>query len=210
MAKRNARSGFKHLRDQEVLDLSATVLGAMDGNPNFTTPVPDIADVQDAHDDYAQKLHVAKRGSQLQVSLKNDAREVLIGLLKRLAFYVNTVADGSLTVVLSSGFRPMGLPTSAQVPNKPERVRLKSWLQSGQVQLIFDPSDGAWLYEYQYTSSTDAAGLPVWPDELLTTTRGNLNMLAPLTPGVCYFVRVRARNGLGYSDWTTPEHIFAQ
>src|SRR3546814_3533774 len=92
MIKRVARGGFKDLKDNELLDLSATVLGAMEGNTNFTEPSPALPEVQAAHDEYAARLHVAKRGSHLESRLKHDAREVLEGLLNRLALYVSTVA----------------------------------------------------------------------------------------------------------------------
>lgn len=210
MVKRIARGGFKDLRDNELLNLSATVLGAMADNANFADPVPDLADVQVAHDEYAARLHVAKRGSQLDSSLKNDARGVLEDLLKRLAFYVSTVANGSLSVVLSSGFQPNSTPRPTGVPGKPERIRVASWLQSGQANLTFEKPPQALFCEYQYTAEKDENGLPVWPGTVFDTPRGNLNIIAPLTPGVQYFIRVRARNKMGASDWTTPEAYWAQ
>lgn len=210
MVKRIARGGFKDLRDNDLLELSATVLRAMAGNTNFPNPDPDLDEVQAAHDLYSERLHVAKRGSQLESSLKNDARKHLSALLKRLAFYVSTVADGSLSIVLSSGFQPNRPPTPTGIPGKPERVRLVSWLQSGQANLMFDSVKDAIFYEYQYTSESDEQGNPVWADTLFNTPRGNMNILAPLTPGVKYFARVRARNKVGTSDWTTPETIYAQ
>lgn len=210
MIKRVARGGFKDLKDNDLLDLSATVLGAMENNTNFTEPVPPLADVQAAHDEYAARLHIAKRGSQLDNSLKRDARDALESLLKRLAFYVTTVAGGSLSVVLSSGFRPNSLPKPTGAPGKPALVRVESWRQSGQANLTFDKPAEALFCEYQYTSEKDMDGVPVWPDTVYDTSKGNLNIIAPLTPGTQYFVRVRARNKAGASDWTTPEPYWAQ
>ncbi|MEC3878617.1 fibronectin type III domain-containing protein [Parapedobacter sp. 10938] len=210
MIKRVARGGFKDLKDNEMLDLSATVLGAMESNTNFTEPSPTLAEVQAAHDEYAARLHVAKRGSQLDNSLKRDAREVLEGLLKRLAFYVSTVANGSLSVVLSSGFRPNSLPKPTGAPGKPELVTVRSWRQSGQASLTFDKPAEALFCEYQYTSAKDMDGLPLWSDEIFDTPTGTGNIIAPLTPGEQYFIRVRARNKVGMSDWTTPEPYWAQ
>ncbi len=211
MRKRTARSGFKHIKDNDLLSLGGTVHDAMDGNANFPTPEPTLEDVQDALDDYRAKLQAAQRkGSPLDMSLKNDSREVLVGLLKRLAFYVNTVADGSLSLILSSGFPVVALPTPAQPPAMPLRIRLRDHLQSGQIRLDFDPAPGAWLYEYQYSDQVDGMGGIEWPLGVQTTSRGNTNILAPVTPGTKYFVRVRARNAQGESDWTTPESIFAR
>jgi len=204
MKKRTARSGFKNIKDNDFLSLVGTVLLAMDSNPNFATPEPDLATVQAAYDDYKAKLEAAsKKGSPLDKSLKNDSKEALGALMKRLAFYVNTVADGSLSVILSSGIPPTGEPVRQLPPMTPERIKLLDYLQAGQLNLVFDPVPEAWLYEYCYTSEKDAEGNILWP-EPLSTTRSRGNVLAPLEAGVRYFVRVRARNGAGYSDWSEP------
>src|SRR5690606_782048 len=110
MKKRTARGGFKNIKDNDLLNLGGTVLLAMESNANFTTPDPDLAVVQAAYDDYKLKLETASRqGSPLDKSVKRDSKTALVGLLKRLAFYVNTVADGDLSIVLSSGFPVAGL-----------------------------------------------------------------------------------------------------
>ena len=211
MKKRTARSGFKHMRDQELLTFGYTVHAAMDGNAYFATPEPDLPTLVAAVDDFREKMEVANRkGSPLDISLKNDSREILTELLRRLAFYVNTTADGSLSIVLSSGFRLVALPTKAAPPAVPTRIRLDDFRQKGQVRLDFDAVPEAWLYEYQYTDQLDTSGQIVWPAEAYETPRSTTNILAPLLKGVEYYVRVRAKNGVGVSDWTTPESILAR
>lgn len=210
MAKRTARSGFKTLRDNDLLNQAGTVLLAMDGNANFPTPVPDMATVQTAFEDYKIKLEAAsKQGSPLDKSLKNDAKQVLAALLKRLGFYVNTVADGSLSIILSSGFPPAGMPVRLLPPATPERLKLTDWLQSGQAQVLFDPVAEAWMYEYAMSSEKAPDGGIVWP-EPLTTRKSRGNVIAPVIPGVTYYVRVRARNGAGFSDWSDPVSLIAR
>ncbi len=210
MVKRTARGGFKHLRDNDLLNLGGTVLLAMDGNANFPTPDPTLVAVQATYDDYKAKLEAASRkGGPLEKSLKNDAREVLLAQLKRLAHYVSGVADGSLSVILSSGFPPSGTPVRQLPPMTPERVRLADYRQSGQLQLGFDAVPGAWLYEYAYSSDKLPDGTIVWPDALVArSSRGNV--IAPVTPGVTYYARVRARNGAGVSDWSEPVSLIAR
>src|SRR5690606_2292329 len=106
--------------------------------------------------------------------------------------------------------RPNSLPKSSGIPGKPEYVRVESWHQSGQANLLFDKPKDALLCEYQYTSEKGANGELVWPDKMYDTPRGKGNIIAPLIPGTQYFVRVRARNKVGISDWTTPESYWAQ
>src|SRR5690606_4269378 len=100
MKKRTARSGFKHMKDQELLTFGYTVHAAMDGNAYFATPEPDLATLLISVDDFRTKMEMANRkGSPLDFSLKNDSREILIELLKQLAFYVNKTARGDLSII---------------------------------------------------------------------------------------------------------------
>ncbi len=207
---RTAKLGFSQLRDSELLNLAGTVLAAMRDNTRFATPVPPLTDLETALDDFRTLLEVASRkGSPLDTALKNDAREALAEVLKRLAFYVNTVAEGSVSVVLSSGFQLTAQPTKSLPPAIPTRLKLRDWIQSGQVRLDFDTMPGAWLYEYAFTSELDEQGRPVFGD-VLSTTRSIGNVLAPLRPGATYYVRARSRNGAGFSDWSDPVSIIAR
>lgn len=199
------------MKDQELLTFGYTVQAAMDGNAYFAAPEPDLATLLAAVDDFREKMEAANRkGSPLDFSLKNDSREVLIETLKRLAFYVNTTANGELSVILSSGFRPVALPTKSVPPETPLWVTLADYRQKGQARLDFEAVDNVRLYEYQYTDEVDANGEIVWPTGVLDTPRSNINVLAPLQKGVEYYVRVRAKNGVGASDWTTPVSILAR
>ncbi|SEM33189.1 hypothetical protein SAMN05216436_103230 [bacterium A37T11] len=210
MNKRIARGGLKHIKDTDLLNIGNTVEAAMTGNTNFTTPSPALTVLTAANDDFRAKMEVASRkGSPLDKSLKNDSREVLEQVLKELAFYVNKVANGQLSVVLSSGFPVTGQPVKSTLPGIPERVKLADWLQSGQMMLSFDPLPDAWIYEYCYTDQKDAEGNIGWT-EPFTTTRSRNNLLAPVTPGVTYYARVRARNGNGVSDWSLTVSLIAR
>src|SRR5690606_33182593 len=139
------------------LNVVGTVLLALQGNANFATPEPDLAEVQTAYDDYKAKLEAAsKQGSPLDKSLKRDSKAVLAALMKRLAFYVNTTADGDLSIILSSGLPVTGLSNKLLPPGIPERLRLLDYLQSGQFNLVFDPVEGAWLFDICVSKEKDA------------------------------------------------------
>ncbi|SEM17214.1 hypothetical protein SAMN05216436_102127 [bacterium A37T11] len=210
MANRIAQGGFKQFRDNDLLNQGGTIVTAMTGNANFPNPVPALADVQAAVEDFRVKLEASSRkGSPLETALKNESREALVKLLKQLAFYVNTVADGSLSLVLSSGFPVTSLPSKPSVPPIPTRIKLSDWIQSGQVRLNFDSMPGAWMYEYTFTKDLDEQGTPIYSNSF-TTTKSSGNVLAPLMPGLTYYIKVRSRNGQGVSDWTTPESIIAR
>ncbi|HWV71475.1 MAG TPA: fibronectin type III domain-containing protein [Pseudosphingobacterium sp.] len=203
MQNRYANTGFSKISDDALATLGVTVITAMTDNPHFETPVPALADVQLIVNDFRDKLANTRKGSPLNTSEKNHSRQLLEGELKKLAFYVNTVANGALHVVLSSGFPVKQLRTSLDIPLFPERLRLLDTSQSGQLRFDFNAAKNAWEYEYTYTTLVDDNGIPQWGD-ILTTTSSRNNIIAPLEAGSICRVRVRSRNGKGVSDWSEP------
>ncbi|MFC6100147.1 fibronectin type III domain-containing protein [Olivibacter domesticus] len=175
----------------------------MTDNPHFETPLPALADVQLIVDDFRDKLASTRKGSPLNTSEKNHSRQLLESELKKLAFYVNTVANGALHIVLSSGFPAKQLRTSMDIPLFPERLRLLDTPQSGQLRFDFNMAKSAWEYEYSYATFVDDNGIPQWGN-ILTTTSSRNNIIAPLEAGSICRVRVRSRNGKGVSDWSEP------
>src|SRR3546814_19416581 len=62
---------------------------------NFAEPQPALADYTLLVTDYRQKLEIARnRGSQVEVTAKNNARRALLRAMKQLGFFVNMIADG--------------------------------------------------------------------------------------------------------------------
>lgn len=209
MQKRYAMTGFSKIPDDELATLGLTVITAMTANPNFETPVPALADVQLVVDDFHEKLSATRKGSPLNTSEKNYSRQTVEGELKKLAFYVNTVADGELHIVLSSGFPARKLRSSLDIPAVPERLHLSDTQQSGQLRLAFDSVKHAWEYEYTYATEVGVNGEPLWGD-VLTTTDSRNNVIAPLEAGSICRVRVRSRNGKGLSDWSESISLMAR
>lgn len=207
--KYQARGGFTKTPDEELLVHANTILEAMDGNPYYPSPMPALADVSIARDEYAIKLSIARKGSGPEAtSAKNDAKRRLGDLLKRLAFYVSITADGNLTALLSSGFRPTAYPQHGHVPDRPVGLRLIRGRQSGQLIFSLQKVHGTLYYEYRYGVKAADAIEPEWGEPLVTTsTMGNI--IAPATELLRYYVQARACNGHGKSAWSEPVSCIA-
>ncbi|WP_257670465.1 hypothetical protein [Parapedobacter tibetensis] len=207
--KHQARGGFTKFPDDELLVQASTVLQAMDGNANFPTPTPDLAEVTAARDDFSAKLAIArKRSGPEETSAKNDARLVLADLLKRLAFYVSTTANGNLTVLLSSGFRATAYPQQGRVPAQPFGALLARGRQSGQLVFSVYKVVGALYYEYRYGTKAEGDAEPQWGEPFVTTSSVG-NVIAPATETVRYYAQARACNGYGKSEWSEPASCIA-
>lgn len=192
--------GFKKMKDEQLVLAANTILKAMNGNPHYPTPVPNLESIQSLLDDFSLKLAASrKRGSPEDTALKDESAVPLIAALQKLGYYVNAVADGHLSTILSSGF-PTNSPISgAVVPLKVESVKLSDGRQSGQLRLDFGKQHNIRIYEYCYRKLGE--NTEEWSDRF-TTTSTRANIIAPLHPGFFYEVKVRAVNSQGPGDWS--------
>ena len=199
--KRTALGGFSHVKDDELLVRSNTVLQAMTDNKHFPDPRPGLEVASKLLDRFQQLLSVARRkGSPQDTAAKNEAKSALISALQQLAFYVSKVAEGNLQMLLSSGFQLSSYPKAGDVPELVRSVVLRDGKQSGQMRLDFAKQTSILLYEYRFAMEEEMKeGL--WSEPLLTTSSRN-NIMAPLTPFQRYFVQVRGVNGFGKSEWS--------
>ncbi len=206
--KAKALISFSRMKDDKLVVAANTIIGAMTNNPNYPQPSPDLADIQLLLDDFTAKLAASrKRGSPEDTALKRESKEPLAEALQQLAYYVNSVAKGHLSTLLSSGFPTNSQGGSELVPLPVESVRLSDGRQSGQVRLDFGRQKGIRVYEYRCRK----AGNPeeAWSDRLSTTSsRGNI--IAPLETGQQYEVQVRAVNTQGPGDWSQTASILVR
>ena len=206
--KMKALIGFAKMRDDELVMSCRTIIGAMTGNPKYPNPTPDLLDLESILEDFITKLALSrKRGSPEDTALKNESREPLIVALQQLGYYVNGVAQGHLSTLLSSGFPTNSASFGNQVPLKIDNVRLSDGRQSGQVKLEFAPQKMATIYEYRYRIRDDFEQL--WGDRF-TTTSSRGNIIAPLEIGKFYEVQVRAVNTQGTGDWSDAASILVR
>lgn len=206
--KMRALIGFGSMLDDQLLSAATTIIAAMTGNSNFPTPTPALEDIQDLLDDFSTKLAAArKRGSPEDTALKDESFPLLVSGLQKLGYYVNSVADGRLSVLLSSGFPTNASSSPSLVPDSVLNVRTSDTNQSGQMRLDFQPQKKVRLYEYCYRK-VSTPEVP-WSDRVVTGTSRN-NVIAPLEPGQYYEVRVRAVNNKGAGDWSNTAKLLVR
>ncbi|MFD2966747.1 fibronectin type III domain-containing protein [Sphingobacterium bambusae] len=189
---------FARMKDDELMVAATTIISAMTDNVHFETPSPSLESVQVLVDDYAAKLNAARRrGAPSDTALKNEVRQPLEEALQKLGYYVNATAQGHLSTLLSSGFRSSSGISSLEVPLKIEAVKVRDGRQSGQVRLDFAPQRAARMYECVYRKQHEEA----WSAHI-STTSSRLNIIAPLSVGQYYEIRVRGINTHGQGDWS--------
>lgn len=177
---------YKNLKEHELVTQAGKVLQFMTGNAQFPTPSPDLVVFEAAYTDYKTKLEKANNGgSRLDFREKEEAKTVLLDLLRELATHVNLTAKGVGSMLESSGFRMTNPDRNIGIPGIPQRGRLMDGDNSGTMK---------WAVE-------DA---PIEWGDIQKATQSYGTLITGLTPGVTYYLRVRAHNHRGDSDWCDP------
>ena len=201
---------FSGTRDPEMLRRAVAILEAMGNNTDiFTNPIPALDVLQVAKDNYEAKLAISSKSRGLgDISLKNEAKQVLADVIQQLAFYVNTIAKGHLPTLYASGFRITTSSTKGQAPTTPNWLRSRDGHNSGDVLLDFERVGISGVaYEYAYGVTDDLDEKPEWGQPIYTTT-SRKNEILGLIPLTVLHIRVRSLSPNGYSDWTPPiKHI---
>ena len=189
---------FASLPDSELDNFSTGVGTALAGNAAYPAPPVTLADLEAARGDFDQKLAAAALGGPSDTAAKNAARQVLIGLLRKLAHYVEAESNNDLPTLLSSGFNaasterrqsPLEQPTNLVITNG------ASGQLVGSVNVVKNTS----MYEGRIKlDGTD------WMPSVFTGDSRHI-IFDGLTPGTAYTLQVRALGGsTGQSDWSDP------
>jgi hypothetical protein len=88
----------------EILVKGYHVVDQMENNEAFLNPPPALAELKKLLPEYERALANARSRDKVMVSIKNDIKTVILGLLQELADYVTMVSKGDRTTILISGF----------------------------------------------------------------------------------------------------------
>jgi len=194
MAKSKIVTGFSRYRDPELDQKAKFIIDSMTDNPHFTDPVPAIADITTANDEYITARSNAETGDREAIAIKNQKREALEDLLNKLALYVEAHANDDEAVMLSSGFSLSKSRTPIGMLPKPENFSARP-TEKGMITLKLNPIAGADSYQYEYRLAEDTQ----WT--ISVHTKSNI-LLTGLQSGKEYLFRVA---GVG----AAPERVYS-
>lgn len=172
--------------------------------------MPGIDDVQALIDDYRQKKEISVGGgSILDNRQKKDSKIRLARALKKWAIYVNDIANGDLTTLVSSGMILAKQPEDSDVPAIIGWIKLKDGPTTGQIAATFEAQKNVKAYEVQVGVISEGQSTIQWRESLQCNSSRNF-LITDLEPGVRYFVRVRARSLAGFGNWSEPVSLIAR
>lgn len=206
-----AKSGFVRMPDEKLLLLADVVYLGMRDNTFFANPYPSIEQLDLVRSTFMKNLARSRASrSRFDIAVKNEARRELKKILKGLAHFVNLEANGSLIILLSSGFEITHYRKRIPAPKQVRDLRLKDGRKSGEMILTFQSQPNVRMYEYRCSTDMDENGEIVWGDEIHTTTSSRNNLITPVVPGQVYFLSARAINTRGVGDWSDSVHWMAR
>ena len=197
MAQLRVLLGFAQASDHGLATLAGSVLAGLTGNATFPAPPVTLATLRVVVKDFTDAIAAQTQGGTAATAAKDEARQVLITHLRKLANYVQQTST-TLFDLLSSGFDAVSSNRAQTQLHRPVITRLDNGM-STQLIVRMPPVPNARCYE---TRLWIVPGQYL-PSQLFGSTRDVI--LAGLTPGQIYSVQVRAIGGsTGFSDWSDP------
>ena len=184
----------------------------LQNNTGFPVPwpaaVPDPTAIAKAVDDYAVLYEEAKNGDRAKIKIRQDARVALTAKLKKVAAYLELVANGDVSLLTSTGFdlRHDSVKSMNTDPLGPLKgLKVTRGVLGGTLNVHATAQPDADIYNLEIASA-DPAVEANWSDAGDRTHCNDIT-LTGLTPGKTYYVRIRGFNKNGHGVWTTSAGI---
>ena len=195
--------GFSKLSDLDVVKNGIAVQTNLTGNSKFANAPVDLAVLKTDLDSLTALIAEAADGSKKVIARKNQQREVVIGILRMLARYVEVVSQSDPAAFETSGFQ-LASRTKAQAAPLSEKIRkIDRGSNSGQVLVWLQAVRKAGSYELHYGPAVNGGAPTTWTTQGVLMVRSPI-VLTGLTPGATYFFQARALLKEGYTDWSDP------
>jgi len=192
--------GFSALSPRGLGNLAKTIHGKLTeepGNVYFTTPVPTMTDLKAAITQHEEALN--GEDTSTNIAKRVSTREVLTGLLEKLAANVELTADGDLVKLAATGFNfKKARVISEGLVAAPQNLRVMTTGIAGETLAKVAAVALASGYEAHYT--LDPINGPWTPIPVCTSSQNIL--FTGLQRGKDYYFRVRAIGAKGPSGWS--------
>lgn len=204
MAQLRVALAFARLPDKELDNFALGVKDSLTGNAAYPTPPVTLANLETARADFEQKIADASSGGPPATAAKNNSRQVLLGMLRQIAAYVQMNCNNDMAALLSSGFQAMSTNRASLPLEKPVGLQIDNG-NTGELVASVTPVKNTSLYEGRIKLQSSGE----WQPSIFTGDSQHITFTG-LTPGVVYTIQVRALGGsTGQSDWSDPSSHMA-
>lgn len=174
------------------------VVSGMSENPNFPTPDIPLIELSEATDNLESCFIASANGGKEETILMHQAEEVWNGKMRKLAKYVDRIADGDEAIMISSGFSTSKQPVPALRPE----LSAEAGQKSGSVLLRRQAVKGARAYIWQYCINYVPQDDNGWT---IAKVSGKASVeITNLTPVTKYWFRVAAVMAQETASYNSP------
>lgn len=200
------RISFGKESDTNLDLIAAYIIICMTDNPDFPNPIPTLAEVVAALTAFRTALEDAKTKASASIAKKNQARRVLLGLLRDLGLYIMSLAKGN-TVILSECGYPFAKTPGPRTISSPGHVYLTPGNSSGKMEASVKPEKPSPTFLFQISSIDPASGEEiVWQSFVSTVSKF---VFTGLEPGKRYWVRAASGGARGQQIFGPVSSEFA-
>jgi hypothetical protein len=192
-------TNFNGLSEVDLQERTNTVLVSMTGNTNFVTPDPTLDSLSDANTAYRGVYAQVMAGNKMLISLKNDNKAVVVGILQNLAAYVMYISKGVRAIQATSGFELSKEPTPLPPLTQPA-VTVANGVNTGELEISTGRMPAAISYQYWYAVAVTGGAQPVWQMASSSKMKLLITGLTSCTNYLCKVAVVGAKNQIVYSD----------
>lgn len=197
------------------LTKSERIVTSLTGNSHYPLPwptaVPAPTALANAFANLQRLASAAASGDTAKIAARNLARDEVTVMLKKIALYLELVADGDRAILETTGYELAkahgGHSPGPGVLPAPENLRVERGPLSGVLLVQVHTLKGAGSYEVQIASA-DPKVETNWRLVTLSKTATHIE-LTGLTPGTVYYVRVRGIGSHGPGAWAESSGIMA-
>lgn len=157
---RKPTTDFKNLDSAQLIQFGEEIVKKMEEHDTiFVTPIPSLTAISAAIVDFRKSVANAAFNDRQAISIRKESRAELEYLINELAKYVDTMARGNATIILSAGFVPSKEATYAIDPN-PKAMNLRVepvGLGTTRVIAKVEPWKKARYYQFEYRKKGSSA-----------------------------------------------------
>lgn len=198
---------FERLSEAEFLAQVLVIQSSLANNPAFPQPwplpSPSYEELMQAIVAYQEAYQAAIGHDTHKIAKRHAAREYLVGILKRLANYLELASYGDASALGSTGYqvsRETTRPTVPVVLTAPTGMSVKRGELGGVLVVHATRLQGAGSYEVQLAES-DPTQESNWNTAGIHVHCSHIE-LTGLTPGKRYSVRLRGIGSAGPGAWS--------
>jgi hypothetical protein len=198
MKKLKVLLDFSRLGIGDKLVFYRNVLEKMSNNPHFPSPFISLNEATLVVNKFEAAILASVDGGRTAVSAMRDAEAAADAVFRALAGYVDLVADGNETIILSSGFNPCKQP----VPHNKPVLEVVYGSVPGSFKLIGKAFSNTGAYSFQIGKVNSQTKEIEWEQVYLGTYASC--SIDGLTIDEKYYFRVAAITADGMSAYCEP------